>query len=183
MCRHTSTKCSGGSSSVGSRQGEGATRARACLNTRLGILSLTGIATPATARTNHRPLTNFTTDNFIRFPYSTPSPWNICVKDNCALPYSKKRWARVITMSKYACPCAWPSTLMTFKPMDFNENWYSRVVMHCLRTFQLPISNQTSMFVTRISEVRTLATNESLSGTKWLQREFDCIFWFTAITN
>jgi hypothetical protein len=148
MCRHTGTKCSGVCRSVRSRRAEGATRVRACLNTRLGISSLTALATPATPRTNRRHLAHLTTDKFMRFSYSVPIPWNFYVKENRALPNSQERQARVKTMSTCACPCACMSTLMTFKTIDFNENWYCRVVMCCLRSFQFQIANQTNMFIT-----------------------------------
>lgn len=141
MCRHTSIKCSGACRCVGSRHRETARRARACLDTILGILSLTGLATPATARTNPRPLTDLTTDKFMRFPYSVLIPWNFYVKDNCALSCSQKRWARIETTPLYMSPCACQSTLMQLKPNNFKESWNSRVVvlLACFFTSQLQI--------------------------------------------
>jgi hypothetical protein len=89
-CRHTGTKCSGVCRSVGSRQGAGATRVWVCLNTRLGISSLTGLTTPATPRTNRRHLRHLTTYKFMRFSYSIPIPWNFCVKVTVRSPILRK---------------------------------------------------------------------------------------------
>jgi hypothetical protein len=183
MCRHTSIKCSGACRCVGSGHRETARRARACLNTVLGILSLTGLASPATARTNRRPLTDLTTDKFMRFPYSVPIPWNFYVKDNCALSYSQNRWARLETTSLYTSPCACESTLMLLEPNSFKESWNSRVAF---LLFHFPITNKTIIFITWTSDIRIQAFNGSLSGTiqqNSNHENFIPSFGFTAIIN
>jgi hypothetical protein len=128
-----------------SRRGKRATRVRACLNTRLGILSLTGLATHATPRTNGRHLRHLPTDKFMIFPYSIPIPWNFHVEDNRALPNCQERPARVKTIPTSTRASACLSALLTFRPNDFNENWYCRVIMCCLRSSQYPITNQSNI--------------------------------------